>query len=185
MEREAERRRIPIVGPHVGRLLAVLAAGSRARRVFEMGSAIGYSTLWLAMGAHPRARVHFTETNPARAEEARVYLDRAGFSARVRFHVMDAFDALAIVPGEFDLVFNDLDKHLYPRALEAALRRLRIGGLYVADNCLWSGLVADGRTRDVATRSIREHNRRAMEDPRLLGTILPIRDGVFVGTRIA
>jgi predicted O-methyltransferase YrrM len=185
MEREAHRRNIPIVGPSVGRLLASLAAATNARRVFELGSAIGYSTLWLALGAHPRARIHYTDRSDAFAEEARVYLDRAGFIKQVKFHVAaDAVDALSLVPGEFDLIFNDIDKTGYTRALEAAIPRLRIGGIYVADNCLWSGRVTDGRARDPETRELREHNQRAIEDPRLLGVVLPLRDGVFVGTRI-
>lgn len=185
MEREAKRRDIPVVGPQVGRLLASLAAATGARRVFELGSAIGYSTLWICLGAHPKAKIHYTDRSEAFAEEARVYIDRAGFADRVKFHVTpDAVDALAVVPGQFDLIFNDIDKEGYPRALKAAVARLRPGGVYVADNCLWSGRVTDGRARDEATRALREHNRMAMEDARLVGTILPIRDGVFVGTRI-
>ncbi len=185
MEREARRRDIPIVGPHVGRLLASLAAATGARRVFELGSAIGYSTLWLALGAHPKAKLHYTDRSEAYAEEARVYLDRAGFAGRVKYHVTtDAVAALEVVPGDFDLIFNDIDKAGYPRAIEAAVPRLRVGGMYVADNCLWSARVTDGRARDEATRALREHNRAAMDDPRLLGVIVPIRDGVFVGTRI-
>jgi len=185
MEREAKRRDIPIVGPHVGRLLATLATAVNARRVFELGSAIGYSTLWLCLGSSPRVRVHYTDRSEAYAEEARVYLDRAGFTNRVKFHVVpEALDALAVVPGQFDIIFNDLDKEGYPRVLEAAIPRIRIGGLYIADNCLWSGRVTDGRARDAETRALREHNQKAMDDARLLGVILPIRDGVFVGTRI-
>lgn len=185
MENEARRRGIPIVGPQVGRLLASLAAATGARRVFELGSAIGYSTLWICLGAHPRARVHYTDRSEACAEEARVYLERAGVLERVKFHVVeDAVDALSVAPGHFDLVFNDIDKAGYPRAFREAIPRLRIGGVYVADNCLWSGRVTDGRSRDAATLALRDHNRMAMEDDRLVGTILPIRDGVFVGTRI-
>jgi predicted O-methyltransferase YrrM len=185
MEREAKRRDIPIVGPQVGRLLASMASALNARRVFELGSAIGYSTLWICLGAHPKAKVHYTDRSEAFAEEARVYIDRAGFAQKVKFHVTpDAVDALAVVPGKFDLIFNDIDKEGYPRALDAAVKRLRIGGVYLADNCLWSGRVTDGRARDAATRALREHNRLAMEDTRLVGTILPIRDGVFLGTRI-
>ena len=185
MEREAKRRGIPIVGPQVGRLLAALAAAADARRIFELGSAIGYSTLWLCLGSHPRARVHFTDRSETCREEARVFLERAGFAHKVRFHSsVDAVDALSVVPGEFDLVFNDIDKEGYPRALKAAIPRLRPGGIYVADNCLWSGRTADLRHRDAATVAIREHNRLALSDERLVGAILPLRDGVYVGTRI-
>ena len=185
MEREGRRRDIPIVGPQVGRLLASLAASVNAKRIFELGSAIGYSTLWLCIGSHPRARIHYTDRSEAFAEEARVYLERAGFAKKVRYHcVPDALDALAVAPGQFDLIFNDIDKEGYPRAFQAAIQRLRVGGVYVADNCLWSGRVTDGRARDEETMALREHNKMAMEDERLVGTILPLRDGVFVGTRI-
>ncbi|MHC4820186.1 MAG: O-methyltransferase [Planctomycetota bacterium] len=185
MEREAKRRDIPIVGPHVGRLLAALSRAVNARRVFELGSAIGYSTLWLCLGAHPKGRLHYTDRSNAYAEEARVYLDRAGFGHRVKFHVTEsALDALRVVPGQFDLIFNDIDKVDYPRAFEESIPRLRSGGVYIADNCLWSARVTDGRARDEDTRALREHNKIAIRDKRLLSVILPIRDGVFVGTKL-
>jgi caffeoyl-CoA O-methyltransferase len=186
MEREAKRRSIPIVGPQVGRLLMALTAATNARRIFELGSAIGYSTLWLALGAHPRARIHATDRSEASAEEARVYLDRAGFGARVKYHVVpDALEALKVVPGEFDVVFNDIDKVQYPEAFALAVPRLRVGGVYIADNVLWSGRVTDGRARDAETRALRKHNDMCFRDDRIAGTILPLRDGVFVGTRIS
>ncbi len=108
MEREAHRRGIPIVGPQVGRLLACLCAAVGARRIFELGSAIGYSTLWLCLGSHPRARIHYTDRSEAFCEEARVYIERAGFAPKVRFHaVPDALDALAVAPGEPGLQGRD------------------------------------------------------------------------------
>src|SRR5579884_3291188 len=121
MERLARREKIPIVGPACGRLLALLVHLTKARRIFEMGSAIGYSTLWLARAAGPRARVFYTDSDPARAQRARQFFQRAGVLPRVRLLIGDALDCLARTPGSFDLIFVDVDKEQYPAALRLAL----------------------------------------------------------------
>ncbi len=182
-EEVARQRRIPIVGPVVGRLLHQLARMIEARRIFEMGSAIGYSTIWLALAVPEDGVVYYTDGDPANAQEALQYFRRAGVADRIRLLVGDALDLLDRVEGEFDLIFNDVDKHQYPDVFRKAVPRLRRGGLLVADNVLWSGRVARGE-RDPNTSAIREFTRLIFSAPDLLTTIIPLRDGVSVSLKL-
>ena len=185
MEEVARERRIPIVGPAVGRLLAQLARLVGARRVFELGSAIGYSTLWLAHGVGPGGHVFATDSSEANAEEALGSLAEAGVAERVTFLVGDALERLDGVEGEFDLIFNDVDKEGYPDAFRRALPRLRVGGLLVTDNVLWDGALRLPECEDDAeTAAIRELNRLCYAHPDLETTIVPLRDGISVARRI-
>ena len=184
IEALADRDRIPIVGPVVGRLLEQLARMIHARRVFELGSAVGYSTIWWARGVAPDGHVYFSDFSPENTARAREYFERAELIDRVTLLTGDSLDLLDQTDGEFDIVFNDIDKHYYPEVYKRASGRVRVGGLLVADNVLWGGKVADPKVRDRDTDAIREFNRLAYDDPRYLTTILPIRDGVLVGWRV-
>lgn len=185
IEADAARRGIPIVGPAVGRLLAQYARLIGARRVFELGSAIGYSTIWLARAAGPESRVFYTDGSEENAAEARRNLEEAGVAERVTVLVGDALTRLDEADGEFDLVFNDVDKEGYPDVLRRAVPRLRVGGLLVTDNVLWGGRLRLPPCEDDAeTAAIREFNRLCAEHPDLETTIVPLRDGVSVARRI-
>lgn len=182
MERLAARRDIPIIGPAVGRLLALLVQLSGARRIFEMGSAIGYSTIWLARAAGARGEVFYTDADPENARQAETFFRRAGVAGRIHILVGDALEQLTRVRGGFDLIFCDVDKPQYPAALRRAVPRLRRGGLFVADNALWYGKVAR-RPADAATRGIREFNRLLYASKDLFPVIVPLRDGVAVARK--
>jgi caffeoyl-CoA O-methyltransferase len=179
MELYARRHDVPIIEAACGRLLYLLTQIAGAKRIFEMGSAIGYSTLWFARAAGEGAEVFYTDGDPANAERARKNFESARVADRVRILVGDAIELIDTVPGEFDLIFVDVDKHQYPSALERSLPRLRRGGLLVADNVLWSGLVA-GRAKDISTRSIQAFNERMYGPKELFPVIVPLRDGVAV-----
>jgi caffeoyl-CoA O-methyltransferase len=184
MERYASRYDVPIIGPACGRLLHQLARLIRARRVFEMGSAIGYSTLWLARAVGKRGTVYYTDSDPRNAQRAESSLRRAGVSDRVRILVGDALEMLRSTPGQFDLIFNDISKTQYPEAFRLALPRVRVGGLFVTDNVLWSGRVAGSSARaDAGTRAIQQFNRLLYRSPKLLTTIIPLRDGFAVSLK--
>jgi caffeoyl-CoA O-methyltransferase len=184
MEAEAARRDIPIVGPAVGRILFQLARMIDAKTVFEMGSAIGYSTIWWARAVGKGGRVFYTDGNRKNADEARKYFKRAGVDDRIEVQVGDALELLSEQKQEFDIIFNDVDKEDYPRAFRLAVPRLRKGGLFVADNVLWSGKVADPKIADTSTKAIRELNSLAYSSPDLFTTILPIRDGLAVAMKV-
>ncbi|HUU15000.1 MAG TPA: O-methyltransferase [Terriglobia bacterium] len=181
MERYAARHKVPIVGPACGRLLYQLARLAGVRRVFEMGSAIGYSTAWLARAVGPYGMVYYTDENPANAKRARKYLRRAGVDDRVKFLTGDALQLLQATDGPFDLIFNDVHKSQYPEVLRIAVPRLRPGGLFISDNVLWSGRAARLAPRkDAATRAIQDFNRLIYRSPDLFTTIIPLRDGLAV-----
>lgn len=114
IEEDAARRRIPIVGPAVGRFLAQLVHLTGARRVFELGSAIGYSTIWLARAVGESGQVFWTDASEENAAEARRNLAEAGVADRVALLVGDALASLDATEGELDLVFNDVDKEGIP-----------------------------------------------------------------------
>jgi predicted O-methyltransferase YrrM len=185
IEEEAARRRIPIVGPAVGRLLAQYARLTGARRVFELGSAVGYSTIWLARAVGEEGRVFWTDASEENAAEARRNLEEAGVAGRVTLLVGDALASLDATDGELDLVFNDVDKEGYPDVLRRAVPRLRVGGLLITDNVLWNGALRLPACEDDAqTAAIREFNRLCAGHPDLETTILPLRDGVSVARRL-
>lgn len=179
MEERARHQSIPIIGPAVARVLYQYAVITAARRVFEMGSAIGYSTIWLARAVGEGGLVYYTDGSPENADDARRYFERAGVSDRIEILVGDAIEMIDSAPGEFDLIFNDVDKHQYPQAFRKAVPRLRKGGLFITDNVLWSGRVARGET-DPNTLGIAEFNRMIYSSNGLYTTILPIRDGIGV-----
>ena len=179
METEAAKHDVAIVGPAVARVLYQLAVISKAKRVFEMGSAIGYSTIWWARGVGEGGRVIYTDGDPKRAEKARRYFERAGVSQRIVVRVGDALEILSEQKEPYDIIFNDVDKTDYPRVFRLALPHLKSGGLFITDNVLWSGKVGKPNP-DETTKAILEFNRLIYESKDLFTTILPIRDGVAV-----
>ena len=181
MEEYAAQNRIPIIGPAVARMLALFVQVSGAKRIFEMGSAIGYSTIWLARAAGPKAKVIYTDGDPEKAQRARDYFRRAGVAKRIEVRVGNALELVKKAPGTFDLIFNDVDKHQYPDALHAALPKLRRGGLFITDNTLWSGKAArPAPPDDVDTHGVQEFNRLVYASKNLYPVLIPLRDGVTV-----
>lgn len=183
IEAEAAKRNIPIVGPVVGRILQQLATMIGAKTVFEMGSAVGYSTIWWARAVGKGGRVFYTDGDRKNAAEARKYFERAGVADRIDVGVGDALELLSEQKKEFDIIFCDVDKEDYPRAFRLAVPRLRKGGLFVTDNVLWSGRVADKKNAEPSTKAILEFNRLLYNSPDLFTTILPVRDGVAVAVK--
>src|ERR1700691_1201395 len=179
MEADASKNDVAIVGPAVARVLFQLATISGAKKVFEMGSAIGYSTIWWAHAVGDGGRVVYTDGDPKRAEKARGYFERAGVSKRISVRVGDALEFFSEEKKSYDIIFNDIDKIDYPRVFRLALPRLKSGGLFITDNVLWSGRVGKANP-DATTKTILEFNRLLYETKELFTTILPIRDGVAV-----
>lgn len=183
MEEYATQHNVPIVGPAVARVLQQLALMLNARSVFELGSAIGYSTIWWAQAVGEKGRVVYTDGDVKNAERARSYFTRAGVSDRITLHTGDALEVLSEQKQEFDIIFNDVDKDDYPRVLRLVAPRLRKGGLFITDNVLWSGRVAEKNPTDSRTRAIVEFNRKLQDSKDFYTTILPIRDGLAVALK--
>jgi len=183
MEAYAKAHDVPIVGPAVGALLEILTRSIGATRVFEMGSAIGYSTGFFARAVGKGGQVVYTDGSSENAARARNYLERAELADRVVFRVSDAAEALDATTGYYDVIFIDVDKDGYPRALKSAAPRVRKGGYLLADNTLWSGKVVDPAVRDAATEGIRQFNRTLFALQEYRSVILPLRDGVAIARR--
>jgi len=193
IEQQADERDIPIVGPAVGRLLYQYARLTGAKTVFEMGSAVGYSTIWWAMAVGDAGKVHYTDGSRKNADEARGYFARAGVADRIQVHVGDALEVLSERKEQFDVLFCDIDKPDYPRAARMAPERVRRGGLFITDNTLWRGDVvyAAGNPDykpeyqpDQKLRAIVEFNGMLYQSPDWFTTIVPLRDGVTVAMRL-
>ena len=190
MEKRAEDNGFPIIGRLCGRTLEVVARILGAHRVFEMGSGYCYSAYWFSRATGPGGEIHLTDMDPRNERLALEYLGRAGLEGPINYHVADAFEALESTGGEFDIVYCDIDKQDYPRAWELGRRRVRVGGLYISDNMLWSGRVTgeieltDNRL-DSWTAAIDETNRAIAADRDWRSTIVPLRDGLMVAVRIA
>lgn len=177
---------IPIVDRDAGRVLQALAAGRR--RIVEVGTAYGYSTLWLALGQPADGTIVTIDPDTARTALARGWWRRAGIPDE-RIVVVDrpALDALAdgeaALAGPFDLAFIDALKPEYRAYLEALLPRLAPDALVLADNVLWSGRASGtrpGRPDDASLAAIRAFNEWVLGHPRLNATILPVGDGLLL-----
>ena len=186
MEALAEERSFPIVGPLVGRTLGVLARAIGARRVFELGSGYGYSALHFARAVGPDGTVHCTELDRSNIERARAFLSRAGVWDRVTFHEEEARAALRRMGGVWDIIYNDIDKEGYPEVVALAHEHLRVGGLLIADNVLWSGRILEGKDDGKPeTAGIKEFTRRLFAHEGFLATVDPTRDGVAIALKVA
>jgi predicted O-methyltransferase YrrM len=180
-------RNLPLVDAEVGVLLRVLAMAVRADKILEVGTAVGYSGIWLAGALRPGGMLMTMELDPARAEEARGNFSRAGLADRVSVIVGDAERMITKVAGPFDLIFQDGDKKLYSRLLDRLIALLRPGGLLVTDNVLWGGAVVPGFANrseaDDNTQLIADYNERVAAHPQLLTAVVPLRDGVSISVK--
>ena len=187
IEAAARPEGIPILDRDSGRVLAALAAGRP--RVVEIGTAIGYSTLWMALAKPPEGTIVTIDPDRSRTDRARAFWREAGIGDdRIEVVNAPALDAFASgaprLAGPFDLAFVDALKDEYPDYAAALEPRLAPGGLLVADNVLWSGRTSGSRpARDGdGTDALRRFCRSILGDPRYAGTILPVGDGLLVAT---
>jgi predicted O-methyltransferase YrrM len=187
MEARGARERIPIVVPETGRLLQVLALACGARRVLEVGTAIGVSTLYLARALPDGGTVVSFEIDEERQRAARAYLERAGVIDRADLRLQDAREGLRELDGDFDLAFIDGVKTQYGDYFDGVLPRLRRGGVLVVDNVLMDGAVAEGRSdrgwSDEQIETARAFNARLLEAQEFVATVTPVGDGVLIGVR--
>lgn len=188
LARTGEEQDLPLIDAEVGALLRVLVVAIGAKRVLEIGTAIGYSGIWMA-GALPADGTLMTmEMDPDRVRVARANFERAGLADRVSVIAGDAQRMIAKVAGPFDLIFQDGNKLLYIPLLDRLVELLRPGGLLVTDNVLWDGEVVPGylpapKRPPAETRAIAEYNERLNAHPQLLTATIPLRDGVAIAVK--
>lgn len=192
MEAEGIRDGVPIVDRPTGRVLQALAHGRR--RIVEVGTAIGYSTLWLARGMPADGTIVTMDPDTDRTGRARAYWRRAGVAdERITVVNEPALDAFAAdrpeLRGPFDLAFIDALKHEYAAYVEALVSRLSVGALVIADNVLYGGMVAgragfreETQAAVRAAAALRAFDAAILTDPRFVATILPMCDGLLLAT---
>ncbi|MGN6169109.1 MAG: O-methyltransferase [Solirubrobacteraceae bacterium] len=187
MEWHGAREGVPIVVPQTGALLHVLALACGARRIVEVGTAIGVSTLYLARALPPGGSITSFEVDDRRHRAARRYLERAGVADRCDLRLQDAREGLAELEGDFDMAFIDGVKTQYGDYFDRLLPRLRAGGLLAVDNVLMGGTVAEGRSdglwSDEQIKSVRALNERLLHSAELTGTVTPVGDGVLIAVK--
>ena len=197
MEAYAQENRFPIVGPLVGRVLHQLVLLTNPTRIFEMGSGFGYSAYWMAKALRQQeAGIICTDGSQENADRAAGYLARGGVADRIDYRVGNALEIIDETEGEFDIIYNDIDKDGYPEAFRKAIPRLRSGGLFITDNMLWLGRVvtydtdADAQGLDEeeqwvhnTTVGVKELTRLLYNSPDVFTTIIPLRDGVSVAIK--
>lgn len=188
IDREGRAEGLPLVYADTGALLHTLARSCGAKRILEIGTAIGYSTLWMATALPPDGALISMEYDAARAARARDHFAAAGYADRISVIVGDATRFLHKVSGPFDLIFQDSDKQLYEPMLDRLVELLRPGGLLVADNILWNGevvpgYVAEKKYSEADTAAIVSFSRRLATDPRLYTSFLQVGDGVSVSVK--
>ena len=187
MEAHGAREAIPIVVPETGALLHVMARSAGARRILEVGTAIGVSTLYLARALPADGTIVSFEIDEQRHAAARAYLERAGVLDRADLRLEDAREGLERLDGTFDMAFIDGVKAQYGDYFDALLPLLRSGGVLAVDNVLMSGTVAEGRSdghwTDEQIATARAFNERLLRDQHLTGTVTPVGDGVLIAVR--
>jgi caffeoyl-CoA O-methyltransferase len=172
-----------LTGTVEGRFLEQLVFALRARRVLELGTYSGYSSLSMAAALPQGGHIDTCEVDEAHAEVAQRYIDRSPYADRITIHLGPALETIERLGGEWDFVFIDADKENYANYYEALLPRLAPGGLMAIDNTLWSGRVLDDADDSGATRAIRDLNDRIAADDRVIAVQLTVRDGVTLVRR--
>lgn len=183
MEEYARQNGFPIIGPLVGRYLYLTALQTKARRVLELGSGYGYSAFWFSLAMKGKGEIVMTDGDRSNKKRAFDYFKRAGLQSQFDFKVGDARRIIKRLAGPFDIVLNDIDKDGYPDTIDPVAALLRKGGLFITDNVLWKGRVAD-KNRDRTTEAVVAFTRRLYQDSRFYTTVLPLRDGISVAVRL-
>jgi predicted O-methyltransferase YrrM len=185
-DRHGQQNLPPIhISPDEGKLLHVLLRAVAARHVLEIGSLAGYSGIWLARALPPEGMLTTIEKQPRHAALARQAYAEAGVADRVRLVEGEALTVLATLSPGFDAVFVDADKEPLAQYFERSVRLLRSGGLLLCDNAFFHGAVVDATDRSPPVEGVRAFNHLAATDPRVVSAVIPIRDGVVIGVKVA
>lgn len=183
IDKFGQRNDIPIIGPLVGRFLHLLVRACKPRSILEIGTAIGYSTIWLASALPDSSRLTTIEIDEKILRTAKENIEKAKLATKVRLLLGDAAKLVPLMNEGNDLIFLDTEKSLYPKLLPDLIRLLNVGGFLVADNTLWGGRVATN-DRSKATLAVKDFDNKIINDRRLFTVIIPIRDGVSLSYKL-
>ena len=166
-------------GSYQGRLLALLAKMIGPKKILEVGTYTGYATLCMAEGLTTDGSIDTIDHNEELADMQRRYFDQSPYGSQIVQHLGEAKDVLKTLTGPYDLVFLDADKENYPHYFDLIIDKLKIGGILLSDNVLWSGKVLE-KAADEATSALQEYNHKINTDVRVESVVLPIRDGLTI-----
>jgi predicted O-methyltransferase YrrM len=167
-----------ISGPVQGKFLELLVKLLNPKRVLEIGTFTGYSTICMAKGLNESAHLHTIEVNDEIINISKDYFEKAKLAHLITSHLGDALDIIPTIHEMFDFVLVDGDKREYTAYLKCVLPKVNIGGLIIADNVLWSGKVVDPKATDMHTKAIIDFNKYVKNNQSLEKVMLPIRDGI-------
>jgi len=184
MENYASRISFPIVGPQVGQILMSYAKLLNAKRVLELGSGFGYSAIWFDKGMKEEGEVICTDFSHENEFLANKYFESLTMRSKIEYRIGNAINIMGGLKGEFDIIFNDVDKEDYPEIFLAAIPKLRQGGVLITDNTLWYGGVVKENPLSKATQGVIEYNKLVFSDKRVISVLLPVRDGLTISIKL-
>ena len=173
-----------ISGTYQGRLLSVISKIINPKKILEIGTFTGYSTLCLAEGLHENGEIHTVDINEELYDLQRKYFKKSSFNNNITQHLGNALDIIPKLDHDFDLIFLDADKINYPKYLDILIVRLKKGGVLLSDNVLWDGKVLNEISqKDKSTKAIVKYNKLLNSRSDMDSVILPIRDGITISRK--
>ena len=164
-----------------GQFLSMLSCMKKPMHILEIGTFTGYSALCLAKGLAPSGLLHTIESRLEDAQTAKNYFEQSNYANQIELHIGDAKEIIPSLPNVFDLVFIDADKSNYCNYFNLVIGKMKIGGIILSVNVLWSGKVVEKLDKkDIDTKALLEYNRLLNSDPRVETVLLPIRDGLSI-----
>lgn len=186
MEAYAKENNVPILSHQAADFLEQLIVINKPKRVLEIGTAIGYSTIRVARNLKKKSVIHSIEMNEETIEVANDFIKRSGVEKKIEIFKGDALNLMPGLPKKYDFIFLDADKHVYKTLFDYSLVLLKKNGIIFIDNLLWHGYAAAKRVPKNyknSTKNIRDFNKVFMLQPNLKTTIIPIGDGIGIGIK--
>ena len=173
-----------ISGVYQGRLLSIISKIINPKKILEIGTFTGYSTLCLAEGLDKNGQIHTVDINEELYDLQRKYFKKSSFNSNITQHLGNALEIIPKLDHDFDLIFLDADKINYPKYLDILIVRLKKGGVLLSDNVLWDGKVLNEISqKDKSTKAIVEYNKMLNNRTDMDSVILPIRDGITISIK--
>jgi len=173
-----------ISGAYQGRLLSIISKIINPKKILEIGTFTGYSTLCLAEGLDKNGQIHTVDINEELYDLQRKYFKKSSFNSNITQHLGNALEIIPKLDHDFDLIFLDADKINYPKYLNILIVRLKKGGVLLSDNVLWDGKVLNEISqKDKSTKAIVEYNKMLNNRTDMDSVILPIRDGITISIK--
>ena len=171
-------------GHQQGRLLSLLSHLIKPDRILEVGTYTGYSAICMAEGLSNRGVLHTIDINDELKPRVEKYLQKGDLSNTIKLHFGDAKHIIPMLKEKWDMVFIDADKESYSDYFDLVIDNMKIGGIIIADNVLWSGKVVDPNEKDHETMGLNNFNKKIVNDKRVDHQLLPVRDGLMIARRV-